>query len=194
MDKIVKSPAVRYRELADRTDGESSVAIAERVLVARQIQLERFKGTNVHCNTHLTHGTFGNMRAGRGRASPAGSGDRSAGSFRPRLHEDFKSGVDNRRPRCFRTRRRAASGGSDPVPEPGQEGALIYRQHHASRLCRLNSHGSDKARNNRLDCFPLFHVWLHQFFQSLAALTLRPQLAQSAWPITVNIPSRLAPP
>ena len=66
MDKIAKSPAVRYRELADRTDGESSVAIAERVQVARQIQLERFKGTKVHCNTHLTHGTFGNMRAGRG--------------------------------------------------------------------------------------------------------------------------------
>lgn len=45
---------MKYRDLADRTDSESSSVIARRVEVARDIQLERFKGTKVHCNAHMT--------------------------------------------------------------------------------------------------------------------------------------------
>ena len=45
---------MKYRDLADRTDGESSAAIAKRVEAAREIQLERFKGTKIHCNAHMT--------------------------------------------------------------------------------------------------------------------------------------------
>jgi magnesium chelatase family protein len=46
-------PAVKYRDLADRAEGESSVEIAKRVCAARKIQLERFKGTRVHCNAQM---------------------------------------------------------------------------------------------------------------------------------------------
>ncbi|HTP66441.1 MAG TPA: hypothetical protein VMJ66_13700 [Geobacteraceae bacterium] len=47
-------PAVRYRELADRSEGESSEAIAARVEKARCIQLARFRGTRVHSNSQMT--------------------------------------------------------------------------------------------------------------------------------------------
>lgn len=45
---------MKYRELADRAEGESSAAIAKRVGAAREIQLDRFKGTKVHFNAHMT--------------------------------------------------------------------------------------------------------------------------------------------
>ncbi len=54
IDIHIEVPAVRYRELADRTDGESSAAIAGRVETSRQIQLDRFKGSKVHCNAQMT--------------------------------------------------------------------------------------------------------------------------------------------
>ncbi|UFS72500.1 YifB family Mg chelatase-like AAA ATPase [Geomonas sp. RF6] len=54
IDIHIEVPAVRYRELADRAEGESSAAIAARVGTAREIQLERFKGTRVHCNAQMT--------------------------------------------------------------------------------------------------------------------------------------------
>jgi magnesium chelatase family protein len=47
-------PAVKYRDLADRMEGESSAEISRRVEQARAIQLERFKGTKVHCNAQMT--------------------------------------------------------------------------------------------------------------------------------------------
>lgn len=53
IDIHIEVPAVRYRELADRSEGESSISIAERVQVARRIQLERFRGTKVHCNAQM---------------------------------------------------------------------------------------------------------------------------------------------
>ena len=53
IDIHIEVPAVRYRELADRSEGESSAAIAERVQQARNVQLERFKGTKVHCNAQM---------------------------------------------------------------------------------------------------------------------------------------------
>ncbi|WP_246559174.1 ATP-binding protein [Citrifermentans pelophilum] len=56
MDRIdihIEVPAVKYRELAEQSEGESSAVIAKRVEAARGIQLERFKGTKVHFNAHM---------------------------------------------------------------------------------------------------------------------------------------------
>jgi magnesium chelatase family protein len=41
-DELVKAPS-----------GESSASIRERVIVARQIQAERFKGSGIYCNAHM---------------------------------------------------------------------------------------------------------------------------------------------
>lgn len=46
--------AVSYDDLRSKTDGESSIAIRERVRKARAIQTERFKGTTIHCNAQMT--------------------------------------------------------------------------------------------------------------------------------------------
>ena len=46
--------AVAFDDLRSKADGESSAAIRERVLKARMIQTERFRGTNVHCNAQMT--------------------------------------------------------------------------------------------------------------------------------------------
>ncbi|HEY6871962.1 MAG TPA: YifB family Mg chelatase-like AAA ATPase [Geobacteraceae bacterium] len=54
IDIHIEVPAVKYRDLADRAEGESSAAIAKRVEAARDVQLERFKGTKVHCNAHMS--------------------------------------------------------------------------------------------------------------------------------------------
>ena len=57
MDRIdihIEVPAVKYRDLADRTDSESSAVIAARVESSRNLQLERFKGLKVHSNSQMT--------------------------------------------------------------------------------------------------------------------------------------------
>jgi magnesium chelatase family protein len=54
IDIHIEVPAVKYRDLADRAEGESSQAIAGRVEMARDIQLARFKGTRVHSNSQMT--------------------------------------------------------------------------------------------------------------------------------------------
>jgi magnesium chelatase family protein len=54
IDIHIEVPAVRYRELADRAEGESSSVIAERVEKAREVQQERFRGTRVHSNAQMT--------------------------------------------------------------------------------------------------------------------------------------------
>jgi len=53
IDIHIEVPAVRYRELADRAEGEGSSVIAERVEKAREIQQERFRGTRVHSNAQM---------------------------------------------------------------------------------------------------------------------------------------------
>lgn len=52
IDLHIEVPAVKFRELAERADGESS-AIASGVERCREVQLERFKGTKIHCNAHM---------------------------------------------------------------------------------------------------------------------------------------------
>jgi magnesium chelatase family protein len=57
MDRIdihIEVPAVKYRDLADRTDSESSAAIAARVETSRGLQQERFKGMKIHSNAQMT--------------------------------------------------------------------------------------------------------------------------------------------
>jgi magnesium chelatase family protein len=44
IDIHVEVPAVKYSELASKRPGEASVAIRERVMVARDIQMKRFAG------------------------------------------------------------------------------------------------------------------------------------------------------
>jgi magnesium chelatase family protein len=53
IDLHVEVPAVAYRDLSDNRETESSAAIAARVLQARQLQQERFKGSKVHCNAQM---------------------------------------------------------------------------------------------------------------------------------------------
>ena len=57
MDRIdlhIDVPAVKYRDLADREEAEGSTAIAKRVEQSRELQLERYKGTKIHCNAQMT--------------------------------------------------------------------------------------------------------------------------------------------
>jgi magnesium chelatase family protein len=54
IDIHIEVPAVKYRDLADRAEGESSLEIANRVGRAREVQLARFKGTKVHSNSQMT--------------------------------------------------------------------------------------------------------------------------------------------
>ena len=46
--------AVEYDDLRRKADGEPSAAIRERVVKARAIQTERFRGTDIHCNAQMT--------------------------------------------------------------------------------------------------------------------------------------------
>jgi magnesium chelatase family protein len=53
IDIHIEVPAVRYRELVDRSRGESSSAIRERINRARDLQLARFRGTALYCNAQM---------------------------------------------------------------------------------------------------------------------------------------------
>jgi len=56
MDRIdihVEVPRVDYDKLAGRQLGESSASIRARVEAARQVQRDRFSGTNLHCNADM---------------------------------------------------------------------------------------------------------------------------------------------
>jgi magnesium chelatase family protein len=53
IDLHIEVPAVKYRDLADRGDGESSAAIASRVEACRSVQIERYKGTRIRCNAQM---------------------------------------------------------------------------------------------------------------------------------------------
>ena len=53
IDIHIEVPAVRYRELTDRSAGEPSAAIRDRVNRARDLQLARFRGTSFYCNAQM---------------------------------------------------------------------------------------------------------------------------------------------
>ena len=54
LDIHIEVPPVDYAQLSETEAGEPSAAIRERVNKARNIQLERFKGTNISCNAKMT--------------------------------------------------------------------------------------------------------------------------------------------
>ena len=54
IDIQVEVPAVRYKELADQSSGESSADIRARVDRARAVQLARFQGRKVFCNAQMS--------------------------------------------------------------------------------------------------------------------------------------------
>lgn len=54
IDIHIEVPAVKYRDLTDRVDGESSAQIAARVAASREVQKGRFSGTKVRCNAQMT--------------------------------------------------------------------------------------------------------------------------------------------
>ena len=50
----IQVPAVKYRELAQDEKSESSAAIRERILAARQRQFSRLEQFGIHCNAQMT--------------------------------------------------------------------------------------------------------------------------------------------
>lgn len=52
-DIHIEVPAVDFNKLASKEKGESSESIRQRVLAAREIQLERYKGRAIFCNSQL---------------------------------------------------------------------------------------------------------------------------------------------
>ena len=56
IDLHVEAPAVAYGELSDPSPAESSAAIRSRIMVAREIQTRRFRGSRkVACNARMSH-------------------------------------------------------------------------------------------------------------------------------------------
>ncbi|MBO5065913.1 MAG: YifB family Mg chelatase-like AAA ATPase [Clostridia bacterium] len=54
LDIHIEVPPVDYAQLSETEAGEPSATIRERVNKARNIQLERFNGTNISCNAKMT--------------------------------------------------------------------------------------------------------------------------------------------
>jgi len=54
VDIFVEVPHIDYEKLADERLGEPSEKVQARVIAARSIQQERFRGTNFTCNTEMT--------------------------------------------------------------------------------------------------------------------------------------------
>ncbi len=54
LDIHIEVPPVDYNQLSDKEAGEESASIRARVNEARNIQIERFKGTNITCNAKMT--------------------------------------------------------------------------------------------------------------------------------------------
>ena len=54
IDIQVEVPAVRYKELADQSTGETSETIRARVDRARDVQLARFSGRKIFCNAQMS--------------------------------------------------------------------------------------------------------------------------------------------
>ncbi len=54
LDLHIEVPPVDYKSLSDKTVGETSAQILERVKHARAMQVERYRGTGITCNSQLT--------------------------------------------------------------------------------------------------------------------------------------------
>lgn len=117
IDIHIEVPSVRYRELADRSEGESSAAIAERVQQARDVQLERFKGTKVHCNAQM------GSRHIRKYCEPDGAGHRLLEAVTDKLGLSARAYT-----RILKVARTIADlGGSENIGEQHLAEAIQYR-------------------------------------------------------------------
>ncbi|MBN3032540.1 MAG: YifB family Mg chelatase-like AAA ATPase [Candidatus Saganbacteria bacterium] len=54
IDLHIEVPRLKKEELTSRPDGEPSSVIRERIIKARRVQQERFKGSETYCNARLT--------------------------------------------------------------------------------------------------------------------------------------------
>ena len=54
IDMQINLKRVEYSELKSKAVGECSAAIRQRVVSARNVQLERFAGSNIYCNAQMT--------------------------------------------------------------------------------------------------------------------------------------------
>jgi len=54
IDIHIEVPALKYDELAQKKDAEKSETIRERVMRAREVQNERYKGRKIYCNSGMT--------------------------------------------------------------------------------------------------------------------------------------------
>ena len=54
IDIHIDVPAVKYADLAGKMPGEGSTEIRQRVLEARKVQQERFRGQNIYCNAQMS--------------------------------------------------------------------------------------------------------------------------------------------
>jgi magnesium chelatase family protein len=54
IDIHIDVPAVKYRELRDNAGGETSEQIRNRVIAARQRQLDRYEGEKIYCNAQMS--------------------------------------------------------------------------------------------------------------------------------------------
>lgn len=54
LDLHIEVPPVDYKALSDKSQGETSAQIRERVSRARALQVERYRGTGITCNAQLT--------------------------------------------------------------------------------------------------------------------------------------------
>src|SRR5262245_58079815 len=54
IDIHIDMPAVKYRELSDQSGGESSEAVRQRVITARERQLRRYAGEKIYCNAQMS--------------------------------------------------------------------------------------------------------------------------------------------
>jgi magnesium chelatase family protein len=55
IDIHIEVPSVKYKDLSDESAGEKSEIIRERVKIARNIQLKRFKDDRVFSNAHMSY-------------------------------------------------------------------------------------------------------------------------------------------
>ena len=53
IDIQIEVPKVEFKDIIARKEGEKSVNIRKRVVKARKIQLKRFKGRKIYCNSHM---------------------------------------------------------------------------------------------------------------------------------------------
>ena len=55
IDIHIRDPQVEYKDLSSANRAESSASIRQRVVAARDIQMERFKGMGIFTNSQMSH-------------------------------------------------------------------------------------------------------------------------------------------